>query len=138
MPEPMLARLYRIELLRYLAASIVALAADGGSYLAGLVAGVAALPASVLSYTIGIGVHWTISSRAVFAGVAREGTERIRQKALFVASALVGLAITATIVGMATHVGCDPRLSKLLAVGTSFMATWTLRSRVVFVSSLPA
>lgn len=118
---------------RYLAASVVALGFDMGSFLVLLAVGLAAAPASALSYSLGILVHWFISSRAVFvAGVAERGPARTRQKALFVASALVGLALTAGIVGLGSALGLDPRLAKIVAVGVSFAATWLLRARIVF------
>lgn len=118
---------------RYLAASVVALGFDVGSFLVLLAVGLAAAPASALSYSLGILVHWFISSRAVFvAGVAERGPARTRQKALFVASALVGLALTAGIVGLGSALGLDPRLAKIVAVGVSFSATWLLRARIVF------
>lgn len=120
---------------RYLAASVVALGFDMGSFLVLLAAGFAAAPASALSYSLGIVVHWFISSRAVFtAGVAERGPARTRQKALFVASALIGLALTAGIVGLGSALGLDPRLAKIAAVGVSFAATWLLRARIVFAA----
>ena len=119
---------------RYLAASVVALGFDMASFLALLATGMDAAPAAGLSYTLGIGVHWFISSRAVFvAGVAERGPARTRQKALFVASALVGLALTSGVVGLGSALGLDPRLAKVAAVGISFLATWLLRARIVFV-----
>lgn len=118
---------------RYLAASVVALGFDMASFLVLLAIGFGAAPAATLSYSLGILVHWFISSRAVFvAGVAERGPARTRQKALFVASALVGLALTAGIVGIGAAVGLDPRLAKIAAVGVSFVATWLLRARIVF------
>ena len=120
---------------RYLGASVVALGFDMGSFLVLLAAGLLAAPAAALSYSLGIVVHWFISSRAVFtAGVAERGPARTRQKALFVASALVGLALTAGIVGLGAAIGIDPRLAKLAAVGVSFVATWLLRARIVFAA----
>lgn len=127
--------LHQAALSRYLTASAVALGFDMASFLVLMAAGIPAAPASVLSYSLGILVHWLISSRAVFvAGVADRGPARTRQKALFVASALVGLALTAGIVGLGAAVGVDPRLAKLAAVGVSFVATWLLRARVVFAA----
>lgn len=118
---------------RYLAASVVALGFDMGSFLVLLAVGLLAAPAAALSYSLGIVVHWFISSRAVFvAGVAERGPARTRQKALFVASALVGLALTAGIVGLGSALGIDPRVAKVAAVGVSFVATWLLRARIVF------
>lgn len=121
------------SLSRYLGASVVALAFDMGGFLALLAAGTPAAPAAALSYSLGIIVHWLISSRAVFTGgVAARGPARTRQKALFVASALVGLALTAGVVGLGAALGLDPRAAKIAAVGVSFTATWLLRARFVF------
>ena len=120
---------------RYLAASVVALGFDMGSFMVLLAAGLAAAIASALSYSLGIVVHWFISSRAVFtSGVAERGPARTRQKALFVASALIGLALTAGIVGLGSAMGVNPLLAKVAAVGVSFVATWLLRARIVFAA----
>ena len=128
-------RLSRITLLRYLAVSVAALAADMGSFLALLALGAAPMPASAAAYVLGIAVHWLLSSRAVFAdSVATCGTERTRQKALFVVSALVGLGLTTLIVGLASAAHLDPRAGKIVAVGVSFVVTWLLRNRIVFAA----
>lgn len=120
---------------RYLVASVVALGFDMGSFFVLLAAGLPAAPAATLSYSLGIAVHWLISSRAVFtAGVAQRGPARTRQKALFVGSALVGLALTAGIVGLGAALGAAPLVAKVAAVGVSFVATWLLRARIVFVA----
>ena len=65
-------------------------------------------------------------------GVAQRGPERTRQKALFVGSALFGLALTTGIVGVGDALGLDPRLAKLAAIAASFTATWLLREKVIF------
>ena len=132
------ARLGEIRLLRYLLASVGALAIDVGCFLALLALEVWPAAASAAGYSLGIAAHWLMSSRAVFAdGVARRGTLRTRQKALFVGSALAGLALTTVIVGSGDIAGVDPRLAKIAAVGASFMLTWLLRSRVVFATKRP-
>lgn len=119
--------------LRYLGASVIALGADMGCFLLLLRLGMMAALASALAYGLGMAVHWLVSSRAVFAAhVATRGAERNRQKALFVASALVGLAITTALVGLGALAGMDPRLAKVAAIGASFAATWALRHHVVF------
>ena len=129
----------RLVLLRYLLASLGALAVDMGSFLALLALGTAAAPASAAGYALGIVAHWLASSRTVFVdGVAERGAERTRQKALFVGSALVGLALTTAIVASGTSLGFDPRLAKLVAIVVSFAATWLLRSRIVFRAATPA
>ena len=126
-------RMIDTRLIRYLLASVGALAVDMGTFLALLSLGVWAAGASAVGYCLGIGAHWLMSSRAVFVGnVAERGMARTRQKALFVVSALVGLGLTTAIVWAGDVSGFDPRLAKLVAIAVSFTATWLLRSRVVF------
>lgn len=128
-----LQRLRDMRLVRYIVASAIALGVDLGSFLVMLSLGTMAMAASAASYALGILVHWLISSRKVFADtVAERGIERTKQKALFVMSALAGLALTAGIVGAADLAGIDPRLAKLFAVAASFALTWVLRSKVIF------
>lgn len=128
-----ISRLQQIRLLRYGFASVAALAVDMGSFLVLLALAVPAAGASAIAYSIGIVTHWLFSSRTVFTDtVAERGPQRTRQKALFVGSALVGLALTTIIVGGGDMAGIDPRLAKLVAIAVSFAATWLLRSRIVF------
>lgn len=133
MVMPLFQRVSQYTLVRYILASVGALAVDIGSFLALLSFGVPAVAASALGYALGIAAHWLLSSRAVFAdSVAQTGPARVRQQALFVGSALVGLAITTVVVGAMAHLGLDPRLAKILAIVLSFAATWVLRKQVVF------
>lgn len=135
----MLRRLTNIVLLRYLAASALALGVDMGAFLALLQLDVAAAAAAATGYSLGIVAHWLLSSRAVFtAGVAQRGPERTRQKAMFVMSALFGLALTTGIVGAGAALGIDPRLAKLAAIAASFTATWLLRERLIFRAADPS
>lgn len=129
----MLARFADTRFIRYLLASIGALAVDMGSFLALLSLGLWPAWAGAMGYCLGIVAHWLLSSRAVFTDtVAEGGKARARQKALFVASALLGLALTTAIVWVGHGAGIDPRLAKLAAIAVSFAATWLLRSRVIF------
>ncbi|MBW8783624.1 MAG: GtrA family protein [Novosphingobium sp.] len=126
-------RLRKALLVRYFAASVLALGVDMGCFLALLALGTAPGPASAAAYSLGIVAHWLLSSRTVFTdAVAAEGIARTRQKALFVLSALIGLALTTAVVSGAAAFGADPRLAKLAAVAVSFAATWLLRERIVF------
>jgi putative flippase GtrA len=110
-----------------------ALAVDMGSFLALLALGAWPTAASAASYSLGILAHWLLSSRTVFADtVAGRGPRRNRQKALFVVSALAGLALTTAVVGLGDLIGIDLRLAKLAAIAASFLLTWGLRVRVVF------
>src|SRR5690606_5433007 len=102
----LLARLRDVRLVRYLAASVGALAVDLGSFLALLALGALAAPAAAAGYSLGILAHWLLSSRVVFGDVvADRGARRTRQKALFVVSALAGLALTTAIVGLGDLAG---------------------------------
>ena len=75
----MIDRLRRITLLRYLLASVGALAVDMGSFLALLALGVVPVLASAAGYSLGIVAHWLLSSRAVFTdSVAEERGARTR------------------------------------------------------------
>lgn len=122
--------LLRATALRYLGVSVVALGADMGAFLGLLYAGMAAALASALAYGLGVAVHWWLSARVVFE--AGDGAARWAQKGLFVASALLGLGLTMAIVGAGVWAGLDPRLAKIAAVGISFVATWMLRTLVIF------
>jgi putative flippase GtrA len=130
----MLTRLRDVRFVRYMLASVGALAVDMGSFLAMLSLGVMAVGASAISYSLGIVAHWLLSSRTVFHDTVapRGGMARTKQKAMFVISALLGLALTTAIVGGGDFVGIDPRIAKLVAIGASFILTWLLRSRLVF------
>jgi putative flippase GtrA len=126
-------RLSDLTILRYLLASVGALAVDMGSFLGLMALGLAATPASAAGYTLGILAHWLLSSRAVFTGrVAQSGIARTRQKVLFVVSALAGLALTTGIVAAAQALSIDSRAGKLVAIVLSFALTWWLRNVVVF------
>lgn len=128
-----LTRLRDVRFVRYLLVSVGALAVDVGSFLALLSLGVVAAGASALSYSLGILAHWLLSSRTVFHDtVAPGGIERTKQKAMFVVSALLGLALTTAIVGGGDLAGLDPRIAKLIAIGASFMLTWVLRNKLIF------
>lgn len=126
-------RAFQLTFLRYIFASVGALAADMGVFLLLLATGRDATISSALSYGGGVIVHWLISSRLVFVRGARTtGTRRVKQKAYFVASALVGLAMTVMIVASGSATGIDPRLSKLAAIIASFLVTYCLRKTLVF------
>ena len=114
-------------------ASVAALGVDLACFFALMAAGIAAPAAASAGYAAGIAAHWFASSRFVFSGqLASEGRPRTQQQGLFVASALVGLALTWAIVAAATATGIDPRVAKLAAIGASFLATFALRIRYVF------
>lgn len=127
-----------LRLVAYTIASVGALAVDMGCFYALLSTGLAAPAAAAGGYVAGIAAHWIASSRAVFADrLAEQGRARTAQQGLFVASALIGLAITWIIVATATAAGAIPTVAKLLAVAAAFTATFILRARYVFREGKP-
>lgn len=119
--------------LRYVGASAVSLGVDFAIFMAALSVGVPPALAAACGYIVGIVCHWLISSRMVFVGlVAEDAASRRHQQALFVLSALVGLAITTGIVGVGSRYGLDPRIAKGIAIVVSFQATYVIRKKVVF------
>lgn len=126
--------------LRYVVVSVAALASDIILFLLLLAAGLPGVAASALGYSIGILVHWILSSRKVFADrVSEKGSAaRTQQKAMFLFSALLGLMLTVAIVGAGTMMGIDARISKVAAIIISFMLTYLLRNIVIFRSEAAA
>lgn len=119
--------------LRYIGVSAVALVIDMSVFLALIAGTMAASIAAGIGYGVGIVVHWSLSSRMVFADrVAQSGMGRGKQKALFIMSAVLGLGLTMMIVGVGTRIGIDARIAKIIAIGVSFNATYFLRKFVVF------
>lgn len=118
---------------RYVVASIMALGIDFGLFMAALRLGMQPASAASIGYIAGVGCHWMLSSRAVFVGqIAEAGAARRQQQALFFGSALVGLALTSTIVGIGSRLGITPLLAKVIATGVSFQVTYVIRKRLVF------
>ena len=120
--------------LRYVAVSIGALATDMIVFLLLLETGMPGTAASAVGYSVGIFAHWILSSRKVFHDrAAGKGTAaRTQQKAMFLASALLGLVLTIIVVAAGTALGMDPRIAKVVAIATSFLLTYLLRNVVIF------
>lgn len=120
--------------LRYVAVSVGALATDMILFLLLLESGVPGTPASAVGYSVGILAHWILSSRKVFHDrVSEKGTTaRTQQKAMFLASALLGLVLTIAVVAAGTALGMDARVAKIAAIATSFLLTYLLRNVVIF------
>ena len=135
----MLRRAADIVILRYLVASVLALALDMATFLTLLRLGTEPALAATAGYSLGIVAHWLMSSRAVFTdGLAARGPDRTRQLVLFVMTALLGVGLTSGIVGAADLLGIDPRIGKLVAIAVSFTVNWLLRRGVVFRASARA
>lgn len=93
--------------------------------------------AAPVGYALGTLWHWQVSSRMVFADrTAAKGQGRARQQALFVASALMGLALTTCIVTLAVQSGFDPATAKFAAMCVAFTSVWLVRLLFVFAQNV--
>ncbi len=131
LPGP-LALLNRFSITRYLLASIVSLAFDVALFM--VLVAFASDPgwASAAGYSAGIVVHWLISSSFVFPGKTREGAALQLQRVGFIATAILGLGITVSIVSWLTDLGTLPVIAKGAAVFVSFFAVYLTRKFGVF------
>lgn len=117
---------------RYLAASALALALDVAVYALLVSNRIEPAAAAALGYSAGILLHWSVSSRFVFAGKRRDGARLHVQRALFLGSALAGLGITIGVVALADRLGADAALAKAAATAISFVAVYIFRKYGVF------
>lgn len=120
------------QLSRYAVVSGLALALDFAVFL-GLNA-LLPLPtlAGVLGYCCGIVLHYHLSRRFVF-DVSRSRKSSQRMFSEFAASGIIGLALTAAVIAVATALfGLSPIMAKILAVGVSFLGVYVIRRTVVF------
>lgn len=131
LPGP-LALLNRFSITRYLLASVVSLAFDVALFM--VLVAFASDPgwASAAGYSAGIIVHWLISSSFVFPGKTREGAALQLQRVGFIATAILGLGITVSIVSWLTDLGTLPVIAKGAAVFVSFFAVYLTRKFGVF------
>jgi putative flippase GtrA len=120
------------QLSRYAVVSALALALDFAVFL--LINAALKLPtlAGVIGYGCGIILHYHLSRRFVFntAG-SQKSAHRLFSE--FVASGLVGLAVTAGAIALATGpLGLTPIMAKVLAVAASFVGVYVIRRSIVF------
>jgi putative flippase GtrA len=120
------------QLSRYAVVSGLALALDFAVFLGFNGAFDYPTLAGVVGYGCGIILHYHLSRRFVFdATRSQKSTHRMFSE--FVASGLVGLAVTAGAIAVATgEFGLTPLAAKALAVGASFLGVFVIRRRVVF------
>lgn len=119
----------RFTFTRYLVASIIALCGDMLLFLGLLQADVSPAAAGFVGYAGGLLLHWMISIRFVFTPSDRATHG---QRLGFVASAVVGLAITTGLISGLSATGLAPALAKLVAVPVSFLSVYVIRKYGVF------
>jgi putative flippase GtrA len=119
------------QLSRYAVVSALALVLDFSVFLAlnGTI-GHATL-SGVIGYGAGIVLHFVLSRRFVFHARTEKAAHRLFAE--FIGSGLVGLAVTAGVIALATGVlGFSPITAKVLAAGASFIGVFLIRRTVVF------
>jgi putative flippase GtrA len=117
---------------RYLLVSVVALGFDLSLYALGLKAALAAAAAGALGYSGGLLIHYVLSTFWVFPDpVGRRSTRATLAK--FVATGLLGLALTSGLIGTLTGAGlCGPYAAKIVAIAVSTVTVFAVRRAYVF------
>jgi putative flippase GtrA len=119
---------------RYLVVSAVALGFDLCVYALGLKASLAAAAAGALGYSSGLIIHYVFSAFWVFPDPAgRRPTLATLTK--FVATGLLGLALTSGLIGTLTGAGlCGPYAAKIVAILVSTVTVFAVRRAYVFAA----
>ncbi len=117
---------------RYAIVSALALALDFAVFLGLNSAFGLPIITGVVGYGCGLILHYQLSRRFVFDTALSEKSAH-RRFTEFVASGLVGLAVTAGVIAVATGpMGMSALLAKVLAAGASFVGVYLIRRRFVF------
>ncbi|MCC7252855.1 GtrA family protein [Hyphomicrobium sp.] len=120
------------RLLRYTGVNIVSLVVDYTVFLS--LMAVLGLPvtASVIGYAVAFSLNYKLSRWLVFAGRGTHKSEK-RLFTEFMATGLLGIALTATVTAAAIHlVGLAPAIAKAAAMLICFVTLYLVRSRLVF------
>lgn len=129
----LVASLFRWRLTRYGVASATGTIVDVACLSLLYAMGLAAALAAAIGYATGTLVHWLVSSRFVFPDrLADAGLQRGGQQILFIASAVLGIALTSAIVSWGVEAGVHVLLAKAAAMIVSFMAVFLVRLTIVF------
>jgi putative flippase GtrA len=124
-----------VQLSRYSATSLLALALDFTVYLLLTAGDMKPVLAGVLGYGAGLALHFLLSIRFVFVAAATSKAQA-RLFGEFALSGLAGIATTAVVMAFATGVAGFPGLpAKVLAAFASFLLVYWLRCSIVFAPS---
>lgn len=122
------------QLSRYSVVSAMAFALDVSVFLSLANSGVPAALAGVTGYVMGMLLHYSMSARFVFKRRAVDKSDA-RLFTEFVASGIVGLAVTVAVIWVAVGAFQMSALAaKVLAAALSFAAVFALRRTVVFAA----
>jgi putative flippase GtrA len=121
------------QLSRYAIVSAMALALDFAVFLSLNAAFGHPTLAGVIGYGCGIVLHYFLSRHFVFNAMrSKKSAHRLFTE--FAASGLIGLAVTAAVIALATTLlGWPAIVAKIAAVGASFLGVFLIRRTVVFV-----
>lgn len=120
------------RLLRYAAVNILSLGIDYAVFFAALAATALPVVSSTLGYAVAFVVNYKLSRRFVFGTDGSHKGER-RLFTEFMASGVLGLAVTATVTALCVHgLELTPTAAKTAAVLVSFVILYIVRSRLVF------
>ena len=119
------------ESIRYAVVSAGALFCDVIVYTALVRIGLVASAAGALGYLAGLMLHFVVSASWVFPDPG--GRRTVPTLAKFAASGVVGLVMTATIIGVLTTSGlAGPFVAKGIAIALTFAGVFLLRRSYVF------
>ncbi len=124
-------RTVRQEGLRYAIASAVALGADVGALFALVRIGMPAAPASAIGYAAGLGIHYLLAIRLVFAYRRYRSTIGL-ELGLYAVTGVAGLLMTVAIVAAGEGLGFSLALAKGAAVLAAFVTVFLLRRALMF------
>jgi putative flippase GtrA len=120
------------QLSRYAIVSALALALDFTVFIGLNAAFGLPILAGVIGYSCGIVLHYFLSRNFVFNAM-RSPKSAHRLFTEFVASGLIGLALTALVIAVATGpLGLAPIVAKILAAVASFIGVFVIRRTIVF------
>lgn len=117
-----------LKFVRYFLTGGVAAIVDAGGFALLYQLAVSTFPAAVTSFSVAAIVNFSLTSRFVFR-------QRATTKVFFVflLAALGGLAVNVCVtLFTATYLQLDPRLAKIIGIGTAFFVNFILNVHVVF------
>lgn len=100
---------------------------DFGGFVVLIALGLPVLVAAATSFAVAAVVNFTFSALFAF-----RSPPTWRRFALFVAFALVGLAINTAATVLAVAAGAPPWLGKIIGIGTAFLFNFALNRMIVF------
>ena len=121
-------RNFLVKLLRYFFTGGAAAIVDAGGFALLHQWGITSFPAAVASFSVAAIVNFHLTSRFVFRQRATG-----RRFTLFLVAALFGLTVNVGVTMLTiVYFGIDPRLAKIVGIGTAFFINFLLNLCFVF------